>query len=122
MEEMVSAIAAETDPKKAEKIAKDFETKIDDAENKLEKSIEDDFNKSVDEIEKEFKSSLPLETSDEDPNVDFKNKILNTDSENLARNYLKKEFIDLAKSLKISYKGMKEIELINQIKFRLNEM
>ena len=57
MSEMTDSIAMETDPLKAEAIVREFESKIDAAEKKMETAIEKELREADEFLEKEFKAS-----------------------------------------------------------------
>ena len=129
MNEMTDAIAAETDPLKAEAIAKEFESKIDAAEKEMEAAIEKELKEADEALEKEFEASQVVDEIEEEVEIENPNSHLtkperclleeiyeSDDLEVLAKKYAKKEFVELAKSLDVEYKNLKEIELIELIK------
>ena len=133
MNEMTDAIAAETDPLKAEAIAKEFESKIDAAEKEMEEAIEKELKEADEALEKEFEASQVVDEIEQETDTDtqikwtekekeFIKEIKSGETKTLTRKYKKSEFINIAEKLNIEHKGLKEVELVEKIQMVLNNI
>lgn len=126
-DELNEAIASETDPVKAEQIAKDYESKIDAAEIVLEEAFDKEIADQDAEIEKEFLNSLPKDDIEIDKIRLIPEELLET--YNIINDFNAKKAASKVKVSKvrmiatifeINSSKIKEVDLIQLIKDKID--